>query len=113
MTLFVVVPSPMYTTAARQGPIRRQLQGNVTIVCPLLFGYLQEDWIVMWVVHDNHYNYFPASRFKMQLKDNTFQLVINNVSLDYDETTFICRAEIPVPGYKDWHGVVTLKLFCK
>ena len=86
--LFVVVPSRITSNSI----VRHQLGKNVTIYCPLRFGNLRKDWNVEWMVKDNRHRPISASMRYETRKDPGFHLVINNASVDFDGTTFQCKA---------------------
>ena len=64
--------------------VRHQLEGNVSIRCPLRFGDLYKRWTVEWSLRNNHNKPVLAASFETQKNEGLFQVVINNVSADYN-----------------------------
>ena len=106
-TSCVVVPrrSNVSTT------VQHQLEGkDVAINCSLHFGSLRENWTVTWTAENKDGDTIPTSGYEIQT-DPSFQLVINNATIDYDGAKFQCRAEL-LSDSKDSQRI-TLNLFCK
>ena len=87
--------------------VQHQLESNVAINCSLHFGSLRENWTVAWTAEDKDRAALPTSGYQIQT-DPSFQLVINNATIDYDGAKFQCQAKLP--GYTEDSRLITLNL---
>ena len=90
--------------------VQHQLESNVTIYGSLHFGSLHKNWTVTWTAEDKDGVALPISGYRIQT-DPSYQLVIINVTVDYDGAKFQCRAELRSDSVDSQR--VTLNLFCK
>ena len=88
--------------------VQHQLESSVAINCSLDFGSLRKNWTVSWTAEDEDGVALPTSGYRIQT-DPSFQLVVNNSSVDYDGAKFHCRADRP--GYHEGSRLITLNLF--
>ena len=104
--LLIVVPrrSNVNTT------VQHQLESNVAIDCFLRFGTLRDNWTVTWTAEDKDGTALPTSAYHTE-RNPSFQLVINNATIDYDGAKFQCQAERA--GYSEYSQLITLNLFRK
>ena len=72
--------------------VQHPLEGeNVTINCPLRFGSLRKNWTVTWIAEYRNEDAPPTSGLKFRTEPS-FQLVINNATINYEDAKFRCRA---------------------
>ena len=90
--------------------VQHLLESNIAIDCALHFGSLRKNWTVTLVAEDEDGATLPTIGYHIQT-DPSFQLIINNATVDYDGAKLQCRAERP--GYSEDSQRITLNLFCK
>ena len=72
--------------------VQHPLEGeSVTINCPLRFGSLRKNWSVTWIAEYSNGDTLPTSGLHFRTEPS-FQLVINNVTINYEDAKFRCRA---------------------
>lgn len=88
LILIIVVPQCSNVSITVEHPLEEE---NVAINCSLQFGSLCKDWTLMWTTEDKNRVTLPTSGYHNRT-DLAFQLVINNVTIDYEDARFHCQA---------------------
>ena len=92
--------------------VQHPLEGaNVGINCPLRFGSLYKNWTVTWIAEDRNGDALPTSGYHIRTEPS-FQLVINNATINYEDAKFGCRANLLGRNKVDSLNI-TLNLHCK